>query len=59
MILKRTVLRFMFTVSGILLFSSMAHAADKIPNTDVFFGDTHLHTSYSPDAYLMGNRSDD
>jgi len=25
----------------------------------VFFGDTHLHTSYSPDAYLMQNRSAD
>jgi len=56
--LKRT-LRFTFAVCGILLFSSMAHAADKKPNTDVFFGDTHLHTSYSPDAYLMGNRSAD
>ena len=58
MTLKRT-LRFTFAVCGILLFSSMAHAADKKPNTDVFFGDTHLHTSYSPDAYLMGNRSAD
>lgn len=25
--------------------------------TQVYFGDTHLHTSYSPDAFLMGNQS--
>jgi hypothetical protein len=29
------------------------------PQRDVFWGDTHLHTSYSPDAYLMQNRSAD
>jgi len=27
--------------------------------TNVYFGDTHLHTSYSPDAFLMGNQSAD
>jgi hypothetical protein len=27
--------------------------------TQVFWGDTHLHTSYSPDAYLLENRSAD
>jgi hypothetical protein len=26
---------------------------------EVFFGDTHLHSSWSPDALLMGNRSAD
>ncbi|MHC4108305.1 MAG: DUF3604 domain-containing protein, partial [Planctomycetota bacterium] len=31
----------------------------QVRKTNVYFGDTHLHTSYSPDAYLMGNQSAD
>ena len=27
--------------------------------TDVFWGDTHLHTSYSPDAFFFGNETAD
>lgn len=29
------------------------------PQRELFWGDTHLHTSYSPDAFLMQNRSAD
>jgi len=33
--------------------------ADSGSPTNVYFGDTHLHTSYSFDAFLMGNQSAD
>jgi hypothetical protein len=29
------------------------------PLKNIYWGDTHLHTSYSPDAFLMGNQSAD
>lgn len=36
-----------------------AGADSAIPQRQVYFGDTHLHTSYSFDAFLNGNRSAD
>jgi len=45
-------------MSGVLLGCLSATVkAEEASQTEVFFGDTHLHTSFSPDAYLMGNRS--
>jgi hypothetical protein len=29
----------------------------EVPQKHLYWGDTHLHTSYSPDAFLMQNRS--
>ena len=48
-------------LAGLICFAVSANAEDDAANypTRVFFGDTHLHTSYSPDAYLMQNRSAD
>jgi hypothetical protein len=34
-----------------------AAAADKVPDTHVYWGDVHLHTNYSWDAYGTGNAS--
>jgi hypothetical protein len=29
--------------------------AQEVPQRDVFFGETHVHTSWSFDAYIFGN----
>ena len=36
-----------------------AATLESNPLNNLYWGDTHLHTSYSPDAYLMQNRSAD
>ena len=38
---------------------SPARSSQPNPLKNVYWGDTHLHTSYSPDAFLMQNRSAD
>jgi hypothetical protein len=38
---------------------STAELPPANPLKNVYWGDTHLHTSYSPDAFLMGNQTAD
>src|SRR5271157_5093744 len=45
-------IRFGFT----LLMALAAVAQEKNPERNAYFGETHLHTSWSVDAWIFGNR---
>jgi hypothetical protein len=40
---------------GLLGVSAASAAAQRNPLRDAFFGETHVHTSWSFDAYIFGN----
>ena len=46
-----------FALLGAILLSSVLTPAlaQETPQRDVFFGETHVHTSWSFDAYVFGN----
>jgi hypothetical protein len=45
------------TVYAVLTLSSLAaFAQEKNPDRNAYFGEEHIHTSWSMDAWLMGNR---
>jgi hypothetical protein len=44
---------------GLAAGTAGAQDSGSSAHTEVFFGDTHLHTALSPDAYFLGNRTAD
>ncbi len=42
--------------AGALGLTSPALAQERNPERNAYFGETHLHTSWSVDAWVMGNR---
>ena len=50
---------FLITVSAVALLglaASSAFAQERNPDRNAYFGETHIHTSWSVDAWVMGNR---
>ncbi len=46
--------------AGVLgLAASSAFAQERNPERNAYFGETHVHTSYSADAWLFGDRMTD
>lgn len=48
-------LKLMARVSALAVLCSSPALADPNPDRDVFFGEQHIHTSWSFDAYIFGN----
>jgi uncharacterized protein DUF3604 len=51
----RTVLR-LCALLAVLALAPAPASAEGNPDRDAYFGDEHIHTSWSVDAWLMGNR---
>ena len=57
MVMHKLLLSTMLFSAASLSFSEDGSATETV--TQVYFGDTHLHTSYSFDAFLNNNHSAD
>jgi Protein of unknown function (DUF3604) len=51
---RRGVLRALLG-AGLVILTAAPTFAQETPQRDVFFGETHVHTSWSFDAYIFGN----
>jgi len=47
--------KWMVRVSALAILSAVPALADPNPDRDVFFGEQHIHTSWSFDAYIFGD----
>ena len=57
-VFKQSYLATTILAAGVLGFaSSPALAQQRNPERDAYFGETHIHTSWSVDAWVMGNRT--
>ena len=48
--------QWLLAIAALLVFAS-ASAETPNPGRNAYFGETHVHTSWSPDAWLFGNKS--
>ncbi len=53
--LRSHISKLMVRASALAVLSAGVAAADPNPDRDVFFGEQHIHTSWSFDAYIFGN----
>jgi len=56
---RRTLNRALLAVGCLGLAAAPALAQTKNPDREAYFGETHVHTSWSLDAWLIGNRLTD
>jgi hypothetical protein len=56
--MKENAMKKQLMVTAIVLLVGGFHALaqEKNPERNAYFGETHIHTSWSVDAWVMGNR---